>query len=518
MLEDDTVAIAKAEKKEAEKPAETCTEQEEPTSDLVKANKKRVKSGFSLGGVVFLVLVFIIVYLVATSSLPPHPHKPVNKRTRFVTNPYRVVVAHYDTPQKMLVTIFNNRTLLERNDTNSSATTENEMLGTEVRVKNDTRNFEPLMLQAHFTQLDEHLINIKYLDPEWPRWEVPEFNRQADPYESVSKQIKLPLGAELIEKDEGSLFAWHLFDKYRAKEAFMTTEHCRLQYYDKYIEFEARIQTNQIYGMGERMDSFILRNDNYSLWNRDINYEYGKDSETGTYSSHPFFLSRLKNHKEFIGVFMHNSNAMLFSFWNTLGNNTFINYKMIGGIIDLYVFYAADADYILKKYHSLIGRPYLPPVWGLGFHQGRSDYTLEKMKEVVAQHKKHGIPIDSIWGDLQISDNHKTFTVDSKKFAGLKEFVKDLLHSGSTNMHFVAVTAPYLKKEVGYKYYDEAVKEYCLVASAEHNELPFEGRTIAGTSVWPDFFLHEALLVWAGGLHDLKELTEFDGIWIVDTE
>jgi len=31
---------------------------------------------------------------------------------------------------------------------------------------------------------------------------------------------------------------------------------------------------------------------------------------------------------------------------------------MAGSAINLYVFYSADAQYILRKYHFLIGKPY----------------------------------------------------------------------------------------------------------------------------------------------------------------
>ena len=62
---------------------------------------------------------------------------------------------------------------------------------------------------------------------------------------------------------------------------------------------------------------------------------------------------------------MRNSNAMLFSFWHTK-DWAFINYKMVGGIIDMYLFHSAEPNYIVRKYHSVIGRPYLVSCLGNG--------------------------------------------------------------------------------------------------------------------------------------------------------
>ena len=139
--------------------------------------------------------------------------------------------------------------------------------------------------------------------------------------------------------------------------------------------------------MGERISSFLLNPGNYSFWNLDQTYEYGTNPKQGTHGTHPFFLNRLSDSSKFIGIFMKNSNAMMFSFWESQ-MNCVINYKMIGGIIDLYIIYEADPDFIIKKYHTLIGRPYLIPIWGLGFQQAGKNYTLNDLNMVIGNHSK----------------------------------------------------------------------------------------------------------------------------------
>ena len=489
-------------------------EESESSPALTESNKKRVMLGSIIGGGIFLSLLIAIIVLVATSDTHYNPQpKPPPKPIRDVDNPF--IVVYEDIHEKhMDITLYNNRTKMVNGTTSH--------IPGAINIKNTTENEEPEDIKVIFTQMDEHLLNVKYYDMRYPRWEVPILAQDEDPYAKITRQIRSPLGVTVL-RHPNNTFEWSLLGKTVDLLPVITTKDCRLQYFDKYLEFEARVQTDHLYGMGERPRSFLLKEGNYSLWNRDYAYEFNNkpdaDTEIGTYGSHPFFLNRLKDKKDFIGVFMRNSNAMLFSFWSKLNEGAFINYKMIGGIIDLYVFHEADPDYILKKYHALIGRPYLPPEWAVGFQQARRGYTLDKMKEIVTKHQEYRLPIDAIWADIELNDNYKAFTVDQGKFGGLKDFVRKMHdpHEG-IDMRFVAIANPGLKKEVGYKYYDEAVKKNCLIYSAAVHDTPYEGRTIAGATVWLDFMLHDALLVWAEGLHDLKELSELDGVWISENE
>ncbi len=492
---------------ETEKPQ--TIEETDTSPAATESNRKRAFLGAMIGGVVFVGLLIAIIVLVAASNTAYEPPKPKPRPVIHVGNPFRVDDVHVDGRKHMQFSIINIRTFLEQNATSGAG------LGiVNPTIKNTTENAEPVRLRVDFTQVDEHLLNVRYSDTEWDRWSPPKPERDKDPYERALKQVRSTLHV-FGNEDKGDVFQWSFNGKAVDLMPLMTTSNCRLQYFDKYIEFEARVQTDRIFGMGERTNSFILKNDNYSLWNRAWNYEYGHDSETGTYGSHPFFLNKLKHKDDFIGVYMHNSNAMLFSFWHTLYNGTYINYKMVGGTIDLYIFHEAEPEYIIRRYHELIGRPYLPPIWAMGLQQGRRGYTLEKMKTVYSKYIEKHIPLDALWADVDLNDNHKTFTVDQTKFAGLKEFVQTLHHA---NVSFVAVANAYIKAEKGYKYYDQAIKDSCLIMSASEHDTPYMGRTLAGESVWLDFFTHEALLVWAEGLHDLKELSEFDGVWISGNE
>eukprot|EP01022_Parablepharisma_sp_SALTPOND_P011701 TRINITY_DN1495_c0_g1_i1.p1 TRINITY_DN1495_c0_g1~~TRINITY_DN1495_c0_g1_i1.p1 ORF type:complete len:1852 (+),score=191.50 TRINITY_DN1495_c0_g1_i1:15154-20709(+) len=479
-------------------------------SDLPAADKKRVMLGSIIGGGMFLGILIAIIVLVSTEETKPTPvpkPKPIRRIPHH--NPFIVESGSWENEKTLNLIVFNNRTAIEQDTTLPTAVP---------LVKNTTENEEPLRIRVLASQLDEHLLRVHYTDPQYERWEVPNYGSSEDPYAQASKYIRSPVGFNTLRKEDNR-FEWAFHGKDTDILPLVTTENCRFQFFDKYIEFEARLQTDYVFGMGERIESFYLKNDNYSLWNRHYPYDVGSDPEMGMYGSHPFILNRLKDKKDFIGIFMRNSNAMLFSMWHSLHNNTYINYKMVGGVIDLYIFHAAEPDYIVKKYHSLIGRPYLPPIWAMGLQQARTGYTVQNFTNIIEKHQADRIPIDGLWADVDMNENYKTFTVNNNKFSGLKELVQKMHdpHEG-VDMHFVAIANPGLKKEPGYKYYDEAMKEKCLIMSASVHDSAYEGRTMAGTTVWLDFFLHSATLVWAGGLHDLYDKSLFDGIWISENE
>jgi alpha-glucosidase (family GH31 glycosyl hydrolase) len=102
------------------------------------------------------------------------------------------------------------------------------------------------------------------------------------------------------------------------------------------------------------------------------------------YGSHPFYL-QLQNNK-FHGVFLLNSNAQEF----VTTENT-LTYRTIGGIMDIYIFLGPTAEEVIQQYHEVIGKPFMPPFWGLGWHQCRLGYhNLTAVQTVVEKYKLHG--------------------------------------------------------------------------------------------------------------------------------
>lgn len=62
------------------------------------------------------------------------------------------------------------------------------------------------------------------------------------------------------------------------------------------------------------------------------------------------------------GVLMWNSNGMDVSI-----SEEQLQYRVIGGVLDLYIFLGPSPAAVMTQLTSIVGRPHFPPYWALGF-------------------------------------------------------------------------------------------------------------------------------------------------------
>ena len=70
-----------------------------------------------------------------------------------------------------------------------------------------------------------------------------------------------------------------------------------------------------------------------------------------------------------------------------------VTYRTIGGIMDFNIFMGPNPESVIDQYTQMIGRPYMPPLWSLGFQLCRYGYeNLENLTRVVDRMLKSDIP------------------------------------------------------------------------------------------------------------------------------
>ena len=70
-----------------------------------------------------------------------------------------------------------------------------------------------------------------------------------------------------------------------------------------------------------------------------------------------------------------NSCILFFSPDTDLQPSPALTFRTIGGVLDFYIFTGPTPDQVVQQYTDVIGKPYMPPYWSLGFHLCRYGYN-----------------------------------------------------------------------------------------------------------------------------------------------
>ncbi len=291
-----------------------------------------------------------------------------------------------------------------------------------------------------------------------------------------------------------------------------------MKYFDKFIEYGLWYPNYRIFGLGERVtEKFELcagRADcTYTMFNKDQVSPLDIGAPPGgqnVYGSQPFYMVQTKSNM-FFGVLFLNSNDQDIVIVKRNGGPANVYHKTIGGIIDMYFIYIGTAEFVTQKYHSLIGRPYLPPFWSLGFHQCRYGWnTLNRVKDVVAKFEQYDLPLEVVWADIDYMRDYIDFTVDPTRYSGMKEFVSEL---HKKKMRWVPIIDAGLKYDLSDPFYQKGEANNAFIKSA-WTKKTLIGKVWPGPAVFPDWYTPYMTNLWHEGLSTLYSIAEFDGIWI----
>jgi alpha-glucosidase (family GH31 glycosyl hydrolase) len=111
-----------------------------------------------------------------------------------------------------------------------------------------------------------------------------------------------------------------------------------------------------------------------------------------------------------------------------------------------------------------------------------------------------------LWLDGNYMENFADFTVDGKKFSGLKEYTVDLQGRGQ---RMVVMLYGGLSADAPSKYVPAASG-----ALIKNGSEPFEAQTFSNKTRFLDWFHDGARGVWEEGLFDLWDAVPFDGLWL----
>uniref|UniRef100_A0A672Q2T4 P-type domain-containing protein n=1 Tax=Sinocyclocheilus grahami TaxID=75366 RepID=A0A672Q2T4_SINGR len=269
--------------------------------------------------------------------------------------------------------------------------------------------------------------------------------------QSLSDTPSAPLKyrLELIQKSFG-LKVWRTTSP--EKLLFDTTVGL-LVFADQYLQFSAKLPSHNIYGLGEHVHQIFCHDTNWRTW--------------------PIFTRDD------------------FSQW--IQPALAITFRTIGGVLDFYILVGETEE-------TLIGRPFIPPYWSLGFQLSRWDYgSLEEVKKVMERNRQAGLPYVSISSLME-------------KFAELPQFA-DYMHDKGQKYIVILdpavstgqrINRPYEALERGH-----AAKAW---VTEPDGETPFTGR---GEAVFPDYTNQACIDWWVDEISRFHKEVKHDALWIV---
>jgi alpha-glucosidase len=129
------------------------------------------------------------------------------------------------------------------------------------------------------------------------------------------------------------------------------------------------------------------------MWARDAG---GVPVKTNLYGTHPVYYEHRAGSGLSHGVLLLNSNGMDININND--NGQYLEYNVIGGVIDLYFMAGPTPFDVAREYSEITRKAAMMPYWGLGFHQCRFGYkSVGEVAEVVANYAKANIPLETMW-------------------------------------------------------------------------------------------------------------------------
>ena len=257
------------------------------------------------------------------------------------------------------------------------------------------------------------------------------------------------------------------------------------------------------YGLGDKATQMNLKGKRLENFATD-QYAFQKDQEP-LYKVVPFYIG-LQN-KQAYGIFFDNTFRTFFDFCHERRNVT--SFWSEGGEMNYYFIYGPKMEDVVTSYTDLTGKPELPPLWALGYHQCKWSYYPESnVKEITAKFRELKIPCDAIYLDIDYMEGFRCFTWNKEYFPDPKRMVAELAEDGFKT---VVIIDPGIKIDKEYSVYKEALEKdyFCKRADGPY----MKGKVWPGECNFPDYTNPEVREWWAGLFKELISDIGVKGVW-----
>ncbi|MFH6996286.1 glycoside hydrolase family 31 protein [Flavobacterium sp. FlaQc-57] len=257
------------------------------------------------------------------------------------------------------------------------------------------------------------------------------------------------------------------------------------------------------YGLGDKATQMNLKGKRLENFATD-QYAYQKEQDP-LYKVVPFYIGL--HNKQSYGIFFDNTFRTFFDFCQERRNVT--SFWAEGGEMNYYFIYGPQMQDVVTTYTDLTGKPELPPLWVLGYHQCKWSYYPEsKVKEITSKFRELKIPCDAIYLDIDYMEGFRCFTWSKEYFPDPKRMVAELAEDGFKT---VVIIDPGIKIDKDYWVYKEALEKdyFCKRADGPY----MKGKVWPGECNFPDYTNPVVREWWAGLFKELISDIGVKGVW-----
>ncbi|KAI0521082.1 glycosyl hydrolases family 31-domain-containing protein [Xylaria bambusicola] len=296
-------------------------------------------------------------------------------------------------------------------------------------------------------------------------------------------------------------------------EVLFSTNGSNLIFESQYVNLRTSLPQNpNLYGLGEHSDSFRLSTDNYkrTLWNAESPFI---PRNSNLYGSHPNYLEH-RGEAGSHGVALLNANGMDININKTDSGDQYLEYNILGGVLDFYFLAGPSPTDVSKQYAEVIGAPAMMSYWTFGFQQCKYGWPdIEFEEGVVANYSAANIPLEALWADIDYMKSRRVFTTDPENYPldKMRELVDEMHRRGQK---YIMMLDPGIAYKDDYATYSRGVEAEAFI-KADDGSL-YRGTQWAGEVVWPDWFAPKTQDWWTDEIlrfFDPETGLDIDGAW-----
>ncbi|KAI9262408.1 alpha glucosidase, partial [Phascolomyces articulosus] len=287
-------------------------------------------------------------------------------------------------------------------------------------------------------------------------------------------------------------------------EVVFDTRRYPIIFEDQYLELTTSVPNDaNIYGLGESIARFRRHHNTTSI------FTTGPPTplNTNSYGHHPFY-TEIRNGKAH-GVLLLNAHGMDYAL-----DKGKITWKVIGGVLDFYLFVPQDRtpNSVIQLYTDVIGKPAMPAMWSLGWHQCRNGYkNISEADQVINKYTEHQIPLETMWLDIDYMDRFRGFTLDPIRFPKDRVIaMKDKLHKN--HQRLVTIVEPAFGAYIDDPAYAHGHRLDVFMKNPDGSE--YRGLVWPGFTTFLDSWHPNAQRFWNQEIASWMREIEPDGIWL----